>query len=144
MDCSRYGAPATETGICGHLRARELEREVMNTRYTVTFHLPPKIQAFVDSVDVIKIDYKLEKGRPTPVYNVYASGYFIRTPKLWTKIRDYLAVLKYSDPKIGRATVEIALFDCKICHGVDHPRGLCKFPKIKRQEGTHRHCRDHP
>jgi hypothetical protein len=116
---------------------------VMNNLHTLAQKYPtgneqqpaPKIQAFIDSVNMTKLNIKLENNVPAPAFNVYASGYFIRIPKLWTDIRDYLVLLKYSAHRIGRGTAYTSYFDCKICHGADHPKGLCPFPALKGWKG---------
>ena len=95
----------------------------------------PKLQAFIDSVHVVKINIQVTGGKQTPAYNVYASGCFIRIPKLWTDIRTYLSNLPYGVHKIGRGKAQIGQFDCKICHAADHPRGLCPFPNIQGWKG---------
>lgn len=48
--------------------------------------LKPKLQAFIDSVHIEKLNIQLMGGKLMPVYNVYASGCFICIPKLWTEI----------------------------------------------------------
>jgi hypothetical protein len=94
----------------------------------------PNIQAFLATVEVRRIEV-IENDILTPLFNIYAEGALIQDEDIWTKIRKTLAQLTYDSTKSGNAEVNLAPYDCNICHGVDHPRGLCKYPSLPGWKG---------
>ena len=98
--------------------------------FTEETHIDAKtsIQAFVDSARVMCLDIKSSGDILQPHFNVYASGNLINSDEVWVFLRDYLADRTYGSPMHGQGTTSLAPFNCSLCHGVDHPRGLCPFP----------------
>jgi hypothetical protein len=93
------------------------------------------IQAFIGSVRVTRLDYKASGDTLQPHFNVYASGSLISSDDIWAYLRDFLASRSYASPMHGQGMTVIARFNCSLCHGVDHPRGLCPFPAIPGWNG---------
>jgi len=91
--------------------------------------------AFIDSMRVTQLDTKNKGDIPAPSFCVYASGNIINEESTWCRLRNYLASreykIKFQDPGI----VYIPHRPCSLCHGADHPRGLCPFPQKKGWNG---------
>jgi hypothetical protein len=92
-------------------------------------------KSFLASLKIECITIKEKGGRINPIYNTYADNRYFRNHSLWSKIRTLLAGLRYGSAMLGSGFIKVALFHCNICHGADHPRGLCPFPKIQGWKG---------
>ena len=89
--------------------------------------LQKALSNFVQSmwVKLLKI---MSKGNSLcPEFNVYAKGSFIQDTNLWPRIRRFLANRTYLNEELGLGKATIAPHFCRLCHGRDHPRGLCPF-----------------
>ena len=93
------------------------------------------IHNFLRSVWIERLDTKDSGDSANPRYNVYANGAIIHKDDLWMNLRRYLADRSYLLYLQGKGTTEISPYTCGICHGMDHPRGLCPFPKIEGWNG---------
>ena len=93
------------------------------------------IQAFIDSVKVERLDYKSSGDTLQPHFNVYASSNLIENDDIWDYLREFLASCSYASPMHGQGMTRIIPFHCSLCHGADHPRGLCPFPAIPGWNG---------
>lgn len=93
------------------------------------------IQKFKESMWVETLETKGQGGIPKPTFNVHADGDFINDSNAWSGIRIHLAGRKYQSSKFGHGQNLIAPNHCGLCHGVDHPRGLCPFPGIDGWKG---------
>ena len=94
----------------------------------------PDIPAFLETVWIKRFDV-IKNDIIHPMFNVYAEGALIQDGEIWSDIRDELAKLTYEAAETGRANLVIAPYDCGICHGADHPRGLCVFPMLPEWKG---------
>ena len=90
---------------------------------------------FLKSTYVTRLDTKTEGGRRDPQYNVYANGQLIPSNNLWFEIKTFLKGRIYKSKDCGRGRVKDTNYKCGLCHGCDHPRGLCPFPKVKGWNG---------
>ena len=95
----------------------------------------PDFKSFLATLKVNCLLIKERGGRLNPIYNVYANGRYFQNHSLWSQVRSYLAGLNYGSSLVGSGLVKVALFHCNICHGADHPRGLCPFPKVQGWKG---------
>jgi hypothetical protein len=93
------------------------------------------IHSFLRLVWIERLDTKDSSDSANPRYNVYANGHLIRNDDLWMKLRRFLASRSYLLYLQGKGVTEIAPYTCRICHSIDHPRGLCPFPKIEGWNG---------
>ncbi|KAF8494743.1 hypothetical protein F5888DRAFT_1636030 [Russula emetica] len=93
------------------------------------------INDFLASVQVKYLDYKTIGDILQPHFNVYATGSIIKSDNIWLYLRDYLADCTYATSMQGQGFTNTAPFHCTLCHGVDHPRGLCPFPDITGWNG---------
>ncbi|KAH7919027.1 hypothetical protein BV22DRAFT_1134148 [Leucogyrophana mollusca] len=93
----------------------------------------PKIVTFIQSINVKYVDWKIHGGIPLPCFNVFTPSPTY-DPAAWTKIRAYLRSLHYTAPLEGHGFAA-AFVPCQICNSVDHPRGMCPFPKIPLWNG---------
>jgi hypothetical protein len=93
------------------------------------------VQNFLNSVEVKRLDIKEAGNILSPRFNILTDSRHITDHQTWTQIRHYLANRTYDTPVQGQGTTTTAEFDCGICHGVDHPRGLCPFPAIPGWNG---------
>ena len=87
------------------------------------------IQAFLNSVHIKRLNFKNKGNIIVPRFNVYAEGAFISDDDTWFHLRESLANLTYATPMQGRGTTIISPSNCGICHGIDHPTGMCEFPE---------------
>ncbi|KAH9025096.1 hypothetical protein EDB85DRAFT_1894024 [Lactarius pseudohatsudake] len=88
-----------------------------------------------NSVTVQHLDIRSGGGREDPHFNVYANGELIEDDETWLELRDHLRSRPYKSPLYGHGKAKREEFTCSLCHGRDHPRGLCKFPQIPGWNG---------
>ena len=88
------------------------------------------LQLFKDSMWVEMLKTKGQGGLQKPTFNVYANGKFINNTNAWSGIRTHLAGRSYHSSKFGHGTNLVTPNHCGLCHGADHPRGMCPFPEI--------------
>jgi hypothetical protein len=88
------------------------------------------MRSFLNTLKVTRLDTRNRGKALVPRFNIYAQGALIHNDNLWVLLRDFLASRLYATPLQGYGTTEIAPNNCGICHGVDHPRGLCPFPEL--------------
>ena len=93
------------------------------------------INTFLTSISVTCLNIKERGGALTPRFNIYAKGHVIPLHTTWLELRKYLSERIYFTPLIGRGEVKTNPYNCGICHGVEHPRGLCPFPEIPGWNG---------
>ena len=96
------------------------------------------ILVFMDSIQVYKLDKLLKGGIPKTMFNIYTNGEIINDTKSWKKIREHLAERSYRNNHLGIGVTEIAPYHCGLCHGADHPQGLCPFPSLEGWKGPKR------
>jgi hypothetical protein len=97
-----------------------------------------RLNDFISSLSVTRLDLKEKKNKPAPNFNVYAKGVHIRNHLTWIRIRAFLANRSYVSHMQGRAVIVIKPFSCGLCHGSDHPRGLCPYPELPGWNGPPR------
>ena len=90
---------------------------------------------FIKSTEIQRLDIKKEKGKLDPHFNVYARGQFLTSDALWYEIKAFLKGRSYKSSECGKGKVKTENFYCRLCHGCDHPRGLCPFPKLPGWNG---------
>ena len=90
------------------------------------------IQSFLDLVQVTRLDTRDPGAALKPTFNVYMNTAIIDSKNLntWSKIRTHLASRQYYSTRLGQGKAKIAPNHCGLCHGVDHPRGMCPFPLV--------------
>jgi hypothetical protein len=93
------------------------------------------ILEFLNSVKVTLLDVKSTGEVLQPRFNVYASGDLIHNDSVWLFLRKFLASRKYGSPTHGDGITDTLPFRCTICHGADHPKGLCPFPALPGWNG---------
>ena len=93
------------------------------------------IQSFLDSVLVTKLDTRDKGSTIKPTFNIYANGDIIDDVKSWVNIRAHLVNCNYHSTMLGQGKTDIIPFCCGLCHGVDHPRGMCPFPDLDGWKG---------
>ncbi|KAF8260583.1 hypothetical protein EI94DRAFT_887994 [Lactarius quietus] len=89
---------------------------------------------FINSTEIRFLDIRREGNRREPHYNVYADGQLLPNDNLWYEIKSFLKGRTYKSADCGRGRIP-ENFTCGLCHGCDHPRGLCPFPKIPGWNG---------
>lgn len=88
------------------------------------------ISNFVNSMWIKCLDIRTSGNCLDPEFNVYAKGALFQDTKLWPKVRRFLANRTYANDELGQGSTTTSAHLCVICHGRDHPRGLCPFPLI--------------
>jgi hypothetical protein len=131
-------------------------KEVWNDAATETFlngicnQVPEKNRAeankalynFIQSMWVTMLDTRNRGNILAPTFRVYAIGETINEDNTWCQLRSYLATRDYMIPFEDPGLVMLPSAECSLCHGADHPRGLCPFPLIPGWNGPTR--RDDP
>ena len=97
------------------------------------------LENFLNSISVTDLGIKSKGGKNDPHYNVYADSKTIKDDQTWSEIRDFLKMRAYPSHLYGRGAAKKRPFYCSLCHGSDHLRGLCPFPKIPGWNGGKRH-----
>ncbi|KAF8494912.1 hypothetical protein F5888DRAFT_1635838 [Russula emetica] len=117
-------------GICNHIP--EKDRTEANLA----------LRSFIQSMWVTILETRNRGNTLAPTFRVYAIGGAINEDRTWCQLRSYLAardyVIPFEDPGINI----IPKTECSLCHGADHPRGLCQFPTIRGWNGPT--CREDP
>ena len=94
-----------------------------------------EIIEFLESASVRLLDVRSEGGQENPHYNVYADGEAIQNNKTWLELRKFLRNRLYKSNYHGDGKAKSFNFVCSLCHGNDHPRGLCAFPHVPGWNG---------
>jgi hypothetical protein len=90
---------------------------------------------FLESAAVSLLDMKSEGGQEDPHYNVYADGEVIENNTTWLELRRFLRGRIYRSNYHGDGKATDTDYICSLCHGHDHPRGLCSFPHLPGWNG---------
>jgi hypothetical protein len=98
----------------------------------------PNLRAFTDSMYIKLLDIRGDKNALRPHYNIHADNSLIPNPDLWCQVRALLARHSYFTISLGRGVTCFTAFKCSICHGADHPRGLCPFTEVPGWKGPAR------
>ena len=102
------------------------------------YQLSLDIDNFFNSTTVTSLEIKTKGGRGDPHYNIYADGKTLKNDEIWTEIRNFLKGRTYASPLCGKGMAKKNFYYCTLCHGRDHPRGLCPFPKTPGWNGEGR------
>ncbi|KAI0041811.1 hypothetical protein FA95DRAFT_1576134 [Auriscalpium vulgare] len=92
------------------------------------------IEHVVSSMRATRVDFKQPGGISTPLYAITIDSSQIPEDVYWYAIINRLKSLRYETSMYGTGVFE-PLSLCLLCHGVDHPRGLCPFPDIPGWNG---------
>jgi hypothetical protein len=93
------------------------------------------ISSFLDTLSVTCLNIKERGGVISPCFNIYAKGASIPDHKTWLEIRQYLSKRIYFTLLTGRGETTTNPYNCGLCHGVEHPKGLCPFPDVTGWNG---------
>ena len=93
------------------------------------------VQAFMDSMWVMCLETKGPGATQKPTFNIHTDGTFFENTTSWSNLRTHLANQNYHSSRLGQGKAEITPYRCALCHGVDHPKGLCPFPLISGWKG---------
>jgi len=96
------------------------------------------LEDLIESLDVQLLEFKERSGEFDPKFNIYAESPSITNHQVWSQARSFLATRAYNTTPLGPGRAQIAPFNCGICHGVDHPRGMCPFPNVTGWSGPTR------
>ena len=94
-----------------------------------------QINDFLESATVRCLDIRSQGGRENPHFNVYANRDIIEDDETWVQLRKYLRNRSYKTLVIGTGRTLQEDFVCGLCHGHDHPRGLCPFLHVSGWNG---------
>ena len=93
------------------------------------------IQNFLDSMKISLLKTCGSGAAAEPTFNIYMNSSLFDDVTSWSNLRTHLVNRKYHSNKLGRGYAVIAPYHCGLCHGVDHPRGMCPFPDIEGWRG---------
>ena len=97
-----------------------------------------EICSLLASMNILCLDTKEAGNTLTPQFNVYADSSKMSLNEVWTRLRTHYANRTFSSTMLGLGIVEQSPFSCTLCHGVDHPWGLCPFPDTPDWNGLRR------
>ncbi|KAH9028197.1 hypothetical protein EDB85DRAFT_2148055 [Lactarius pseudohatsudake] len=83
---------------------------------------------FFDSMWVKRLDIRRAGDTLVPRFNIYADSSAIPIDEVWIRLREYLVTCEYHAHMQGYGITDASPYHCGVCHGADHPRGLCPFP----------------
>ncbi|KAH9014104.1 hypothetical protein EDB85DRAFT_1899346 [Lactarius pseudohatsudake] len=63
-----------------------------------------------------------------PASTSTADSSAIPIDEVWIRLREYLVTREYHAHMQGYGITDASPYHCGVCHGADHPRGLCPFP----------------
>jgi hypothetical protein len=106
------------------------DKIVANSPAQFTIPLSQEIISFVDSIQIKPVDIKQEGGRDDPHFNIYTQSSALSSAEIWMDICTFFRSRNYISSTLGCGHVTPDAFYCPVCHGKDHPRGLCPFPKL--------------
>ncbi|KAI0038164.1 hypothetical protein FA95DRAFT_1613587 [Auriscalpium vulgare] len=119
---------------------RDEESSVGLTRIVVesaTENIPLTVEHvtdFIDSVSIIRIDMKGTGALLVPHFAVLTDPDTLPAPHFWFYLREHFQSLAYRSNMVGTGTI-LPYLNCPLCHGCDHPRGLCPFPLVPGWQG---------
>jgi hypothetical protein len=93
-----------------------------------------KLEAHQWAAEVIKtlrinmINIRAQGGLLWPIANMYIDCP-CESDEDWSRLVDAVAQTKFKHSLLGTGTIHCG-WTCTICHGVDHPSGLCPFPTV--------------
>ena len=93
------------------------------------------LETYVSAMYVQCVNTKMKGGILSPKFNVYTETKDIHHHFTWNKIRKFLANRTYKTTMLGQCSVVTKPHNCSICHGVDHPKGMCTFPTLPGWNG---------
>ncbi|KAA1479861.1 hypothetical protein DENSPDRAFT_855580 [Dentipellis sp. KUC8613] len=93
-----------------------------------------QISAFIDSMTVSRLDSKTSGGTVYPRFHIFANSSLLVDDSHWIAIRKLFHGLSYPAGNYGTG-IRIKFVSCSLCHGADHPRGMCPFPDLPGWRG---------
>jgi hypothetical protein len=93
------------------------------------------LQNVTDTLRIKRLDTKNPGDASAPTFNIYIQANIIHDDGLWYLLRNHYAAQEYALPFQQPGHTSANLFHCTICHNIDHPRGLCTFPKVEGWNG---------
>ena len=115
-----------------------IQEGMLNIKEEACERATQAIHAFLNSTWVIYLDTRTPGAILDPTFNVHMDGSILNDVRIWSGIRDHLMERDYHNNSLGRGRVIVAPYHCGLCHGVDHPRGMCPFPSITDWRGPKR------
>jgi hypothetical protein len=103
--------------------------------------------AVIDSLTVSIIEL-LQDGIPYPQYAVHCNSALFLEDTHWAGFAGIIRALQYETALDGTGYALTSQWLCKICLGIDHPTGICPFPRLPGWLGpvhvSTRHQSQHP
>ncbi|KAI0054773.1 hypothetical protein BV25DRAFT_1922385 [Artomyces pyxidatus] len=86
------------------------------------------------SASVTCVQVKTLGDKPAHRFNVVAETRTLAHEDHWWMLVDTLQSIEYKCPLNGTAVIMPHVY-CSLCHAIDHPRGLCKYPLLRGWNG---------
>jgi hypothetical protein len=87
------------------------------------------VSTILNSITVQSLEALQSGGIPKLIWNVYATPP-TQIPTLHAQWRELIQPLTFQTTLFGKGVVRKQHFNCYACKSIDHPAGLCPFPKI--------------
>ena len=85
-------------------------------------------QEIISMLRITIIHICLPGGIPCPITNLYIQWPF-ENDEAWSKLTMAVAKTNYQDSLLSSGLYHLGWM-CTICHGTDHPSGLCRLPLV--------------
>jgi hypothetical protein len=82
----------------------------------------------IQTLRINMINIRAQGGSLRPIANMYIDCP-CELDEDWSRLVDAVAQTKFKHSLLGTGTIHRG-WTCTICHGVDHPSGLCPFPMV--------------
>jgi hypothetical protein len=89
---------------------------------------PERAATVMKTLRIRMINIRAQGGTLRPIANIYINCPF-ESDTDWTRLVEAVAQTKFKHSLLGTGTIHRGWM-CTICHGADHPSGLCPFPSI--------------
>jgi hypothetical protein len=87
-----------------------------------------RVKQITSSLQIDIFHVRSSGGSPRPIVNLYIDPPSDKDDN-WSRLLQIVSTTTYKDAFMGSGTYH-AGWSCGICHSVDHPSGLCKFPSL--------------
>jgi hypothetical protein len=91
-----------------------------------------RVKRVVETLRTRTVEVKSQGGSFRSIINMYINCPFEKDED-WNRLVTAVASTEFKHSLLGRGTIHRG-WTCTICHGVDHPAGLCPFPSGMQEQ----------
>jgi len=90
--------------------------------------VPERVNRVIGTLRINMIGIRASQGTLRPIANVYLNCPF-ESDMDWNRLLNAVAKTKFKHSLLGIGTI-LRGWTCTVCHGADHPSGLCPLPSV--------------